>query len=92
MRRFEQKNCTIPAEFDRLALRNPSKTAIICHQKQWTFDQLRKFSNRVSNVFYIKGYRKNDRIALFIDSRPEFIGKSSHLICTEALIKKKSIN
>ena len=74
MRQFEQKSGTVAEEFNQLALRIPNRTAIICHQKSWTFEQLRQFVNRVSNVFYSRGYRKNERIALFMDSRREFIG------------------
>lgn len=53
--------------------RHPQKAAFIFEQKTWTFQDVEDYSNRVANYFKSEGYKKGDKVALFLESCPEFV-------------------
>ena len=53
--------------------RHPQKAAFIFEQKTWTFQDIEDYSNRVANYFKSEGYKKGDKVALFLESCPEFV-------------------
>ncbi|XP_030331077.1 long-chain fatty acid transport protein 1 isoform X3 [Strigops habroptila] len=62
--------------FQEVVLRHPDKVALIYEAtgEQWTFRRLDEYSNAVANCFYQQGFRMGDVIAIFMESRPEFVG------------------
>ncbi|GCB72250.1 hypothetical protein scyTo_0001892 [Scyliorhinus torazame] len=67
---------TIPKIFHEVVLRHPDKTALIFEgtDASWSFRDLDEYSNRVANYFYEQGYRTGDVVALFMESRNEYVG------------------
>nr|ABC73704.1 fatty acid transport protein-1 [Gallus gallus] len=75
--RWHQKNKnTVPKMFQDVVCRHPDKVALIYEAtgEKWTFRWLDKYSNAVANFFYQQGFRLGDVIAIFMESRPEFVG------------------
>ncbi|XP_009954850.1 PREDICTED: long-chain fatty acid transport protein 1-like, partial [Leptosomus discolor] len=62
--------------FQDVVRRHPDKVALIYEAtgEQWTFRRLDEYSNAVANYFYQQGFRLGDVIAIFMESRPEFVG------------------
>src|SRR5690242_10601888 len=60
--------------FHELAQRIPDKVAFYYEDRKWTFREIDDFSNRVANYFTELGYQPGDEVALFVESRPEFVG------------------
>ncbi|XP_010210281.1 PREDICTED: long-chain fatty acid transport protein 1 [Tinamus guttatus] len=62
--------------FRDVVRRHPDKLALIYEAtgEKWTFRWLDEYSNAVANYFYQQGFRLGDVIAIFMESRPEFVG------------------
>lgn len=76
LRRHQKAKSTIPKIFQDVVRRHPDKVALIYEAtgEQWTFRRLDEYSNAVANYFYQQGFRLGDVIAIFMESRPEFVG------------------
>ncbi|NXT54733.1 S27A1 protein, partial [Pluvianellus socialis] len=76
LRRHQKAKSTIPKMFQEVVHRHPDKVALIYEAtgEQWTFRRLDEYSNAVANYFYQQGFRLGDVIAIFMESRPEFVG------------------
>lgn len=76
LRRHQKNNTTIPKMFQDVVRRHPDKVALIYEAtgEKWTFRWLDEYSNAVANFFYQQGFRLGDVIAIFMESRPEFVG------------------
>uniref|UniRef100_A0A8D0FEX0 Arachidonate--CoA ligase n=1 Tax=Strix occidentalis caurina TaxID=311401 RepID=A0A8D0FEX0_STROC len=76
LRSHQKAKSTIPKMFQAVVRRHPDKVALIYEAtgEQWTFRQLDEYSNAVANYFYQQGFRLGDVIAIFMESRPEFVG------------------
>ncbi|OXB53238.1 hypothetical protein ASZ78_012387 [Callipepla squamata] len=75
--RWHQKaKHTVPKMFQDVVRRHPDKVALIYEAtgEKWTFRWLDEYSNAVANFFYQHGFRLGDVIAIFMESRPEFVG------------------
>ncbi|KFQ99380.1 Long-chain fatty acid transport protein 4, partial [Opisthocomus hoazin] len=74
-RHMREKN-TIAKIFQKTASKYPEKTALIFQStgESWTFRQLDEYSNRVANFFYGQGFRSGDVVALFMESRNQYVG------------------
>lgn len=46
---------------------------VMIDERQWTFQEVDEYSNAVANYFHDQGYRKGDVVAIFMESRPEFV-------------------
>uniref|UniRef100_A0A8C0VWT2 Very long-chain fatty acid transport protein n=1 Tax=Cyanistes caeruleus TaxID=156563 RepID=A0A8C0VWT2_CYACU len=70
-----EKN-TIAKIFQKTARKYPEKTALIFQGtgESWTFRQLDEYSNQVANFFYSQGFRSGDVVALFMESRNQYVG------------------
>ena len=66
-----RKNLTPCDIFYATAKAHKDKVAFMFEDKQWTFEEVDKFSNRVANYFRSIGYKKGDIVALFMENRPE---------------------
>ncbi|XP_055516090.1 long-chain fatty acid transport protein 4 isoform X1 [Leucoraja erinacea] len=69
-------NNTVPKIFHEVVQRHPDKTALIFEATgaAWSFRYLDEYSNRVANFFYEQGYRTGDVVAVFMESRNEYVG------------------
>lgn len=76
LRKHQKAKSTIPKIFQDVVRRHPDKVALIYEAtgEQWTFRSLDEYSNAVANYFYQQGFRLGDVIAIFMESRPEFVG------------------
>ncbi|XP_048469350.1 long-chain fatty acid transport protein 4 [Rhincodon typus] len=76
VRRNLKLNKTIPKIFHEVVQRHPDKTALIFEGTgvAWSFRDLDQFSNRVANCFRQQGFRTGDVVALFMESRSEYVG------------------
>ncbi|NWQ72344.1 S27A1 protein, partial [Neopipo cinnamomea] len=76
LRRHQRSGSTVPRLFQAVARRLPDKAALIYEAtgERWTFRRLDEFSNAVGNLFQRLGFGRGDVVALFMESRPEFVG------------------
>ncbi|KFV64074.1 Long-chain fatty acid transport protein 4, partial [Dryobates pubescens] len=74
-RHVREKN-TIAKIFQKTASKYPDKTALIFQGtgESWTFRQLDEYSNQVANFFFSQGFRSGDVVALFMESRNQYVG------------------
>uniref|UniRef100_H0YZR3 Long-chain-fatty-acid--CoA ligase n=1 Tax=Taeniopygia guttata TaxID=59729 RepID=H0YZR3_TAEGU len=74
-RHMREKN-TIAKIFQKTARKYSEKTALIFQGtgESWTFRQLDEYSNQVANFFYSQGFRSGDVVALFMESRNQYVG------------------
>ncbi|KFO89810.1 Long-chain fatty acid transport protein 4, partial [Buceros rhinoceros silvestris] len=74
-RHVKEKN-TIAKIFQNTVSKYPEKTALIFQGtgESWTFHQLDEYSNQVANFFYGQGFRSGDVVALFMESRNQYVG------------------
>ncbi|XP_046415422.1 long-chain fatty acid transport protein 4-like isoform X1 [Neodiprion fabricii] len=72
---WESRGFTVAEVFARLAAAHPDHAAFVFEDKEWTYQQLEEFSNRVARFFRSRqGLARGDSIALIMDSRPEYVG------------------
>ena len=72
--KLRKRDATVPQVFRENVERHPDKVAIYFEDEVWTFRQLDEYSNRIANLFMEAGYAKGDEIALFMETRPEYVG------------------
>lgn len=62
--------------FQKVVQKHPEKTALIFEgtDEKWTFRQLDDYSNAVGNYLVQCGFHTGDVVALFMESRLEFVG------------------
>lgn len=74
--RHRKANRNVPKIFREIVRRHPEKAALIYEatDDKWTFRRLDEFSNAVANFFSQQGFLPGDVIAIFMESRPEFVG------------------
>ena len=41
--------------------------------RQWTFREVDEYSNAIGNYLHESGYRRDDVIAMFMESQPEYV-------------------
>ncbi|XP_064458220.1 long-chain fatty acid transport protein 4-like [Ornithodoros turicata] len=68
-----KNNRTIPKIFDKTVEKHADKVCFIMEHSRWTFRQVDEFTNRVANCFLEQGLKPGDEVAVFMDSRPEFV-------------------
>ncbi|PKU34163.1 long-chain fatty acid transport protein 4 [Limosa lapponica baueri] len=74
-RHVREKN-TVAKIFQKTASKYPEKTALIFQGtgESWTFRELDEYSNQVANFFHGQGFRSGDVVALFMESRNQYVG------------------
>ncbi|PNF24770.1 Long-chain fatty acid transport protein 4 [Cryptotermes secundus] len=70
---WERHNMTIPKVFCDVAQKHPKKVAFHCNKQQWTFAKVEEFSNRVAHYCKSVGLNRGDTVALFMESKPEYV-------------------
>ncbi|CAL1260944.1 unnamed protein product [Larinioides sclopetarius] len=73
IRKCRKRNATVGEIFQRLVKKHPNKICIIHEDKKWTFQEVEDYSNQVANCFHKLGFQYGDDVALFMDSKVEFI-------------------
>ncbi|XP_051168610.1 long-chain fatty acid transport protein 4-like [Leptopilina boulardi] len=71
---WETRRLTVARVFTNLANAHPDKIAYIFEDKEWTYQELEDFSNRIGRFFRPKRGTKGDSIALVMEGRVEYIG------------------
>ncbi|KAL8164146.1 UNVERIFIED_CONTAM: hypothetical protein K2H54_046718 [Gekko kuhli] len=74
--RHRKANSNVPKIFRDVVRRHPEKVALIYEatDDKWTFRRLDEYSNAVANFFSEQGFLPGDVVAIFMESRPEFVG------------------
>ncbi|XP_018351249.1 PREDICTED: long-chain fatty acid transport protein 4 [Trachymyrmex septentrionalis] len=70
---WEKREYTVAKIFSKYAVAHPDKVAYIFEDKEWTYEQLEHFSNRMGRYFRTRSFSHSDSIALFMENRPEYI-------------------
>ncbi|XP_018053881.1 PREDICTED: long-chain fatty acid transport protein 4 isoform X2 [Atta colombica] len=70
---WEKREYTVAKIFSKYAVAHPNKVAYIFEDKEWTYEQLEHFSNRIGRYFRTRSFSHSDSIALFMENRPEYI-------------------
>ncbi|XP_056630701.1 long-chain fatty acid transport protein 4-like isoform X2 [Diorhabda sublineata] len=70
---LQRNNVTIAQLFQSNVKKHPNKTCILFEDQEWTFAQVEEYSNKIANIFKGHGYKKGDKVALFLENKPEFI-------------------
>ncbi|XP_011879573.1 PREDICTED: long-chain fatty acid transport protein 4 [Vollenhovia emeryi] len=70
---WEKRDYTVAKIFSKYAAAHPNKIAYIFEDKEWTYEQLEHYSNRVGRYFRTRPFSHFDSIALFMENRPEYV-------------------
>ncbi|XP_064649666.1 long-chain fatty acid transport protein 4-like [Lineus longissimus] len=73
MKKYIRENSSIPKIFQETVRKYPNKVAFIYEGHEWTFRAVDECSNAIANNLLENGYQRDDVIALFMESRPEFV-------------------
>ncbi|XP_055949043.1 long-chain fatty acid transport protein 1-like isoform X2 [Argiope bruennichi] len=73
IRKCRKRNATVGEIFQSLVKKHPNKTCIMHEDKKWTFQDIEDYSNQVANCFHKLGFQYGDDVALFMDSKVEFV-------------------
>ncbi|XP_077986704.1 long-chain fatty acid transport protein 4-like [Glandiceps talaboti] len=73
LRQMKRTNKLVPGFFRDLVAKHPHKIALRYEGRSWTYQEMEEYSNRMANYFYEAGYKKDDVVAIFMESRPEFL-------------------
>lgn len=71
--KLRKRNATVPQVFSENCQRNPDKVIFYYEDQKWTMKALDELSNRVANAFLEQGFQPGQEVALFMESRPEFV-------------------
>lgn len=71
--KLRKRNATVPQVFKENCQRDPERVAFYYEDEQWSMRMLDEFSNKVANIFLEHGYQPGQEVALFMESRPEFV-------------------
>lgn len=71
--KLRKRNATVAQVFKDNCLANPERVAFLYEDERWTIKQIDELSNRVANAFLEQGFQPGQEVALFMESRPEFV-------------------
>lgn len=71
--KLRKRNATVPQVFSENCKANPDRICFYYEDQEWTLRQLDEMSNRVANAFLEQGFQPGQEVALFMESKPEFI-------------------
>ncbi|XP_035205863.1 long-chain fatty acid transport protein 1-like [Stegodyphus dumicola] len=74
IRKCRKRNATVGHVFQNLVKRHPEKTCLWMEDEKWTFQQVEDYSNQIANCFAKLGFHRGDDVAVFMESKPEFVG------------------
>lgn len=70
---YERQDISLAKIFLRNVKKHPHKPAILFEDQEWSFIQIEEYSNKIANIFKSHGYKKGDRVALFVENKPEYV-------------------
>ncbi|KAL6260480.1 hypothetical protein P5V15_008005 [Pogonomyrmex californicus] len=70
---WEKREYTVAKIFSKYAAAHPNKIAYIFEDKEWTYEQMEHYSNRIGRYFRTRPFSHFDSIAVFMENRPEYI-------------------
>ena len=73
VKKVKKNNWNVCDIFQETVRKHKEKVAFVFEDKQWTFEQVERFSNKVANYFQSLGYKRGDVVALFMENRPELV-------------------
>ena len=85
-----RSNATVHSLFEEQAVRNPDRILFYYHGRSWTFEDIQLYSRRFANILIDLGLQQGDEVALFAESRPEYVG--AWLACSQAGIVVGLVN
>jgi len=71
--KLRKRNATVPQVFKENCLANPDRIIFFYEDQKWTMKQMDELSNRIANAFLEHGFQPGQEVALFMESRPEFV-------------------
>ncbi|XP_020286096.1 long-chain fatty acid transport protein 4-like [Pseudomyrmex gracilis] len=71
---WEKKEYTVAKVFSKYAMAHPQKIAYIFEDKEWTYEQLEHFSNRIGRYLRTRPYSHFDSMAVLMENCPEYVG------------------
>ncbi|XP_078052589.1 fatty acid transport protein 3 isoform X1 [Augochlora pura] len=71
---WETRQLTVAKVFSSFATAHPEKIAYIFENKEWTYQELEEYSNRLGRYFISTSLTRGCRVALIMESRPEYVG------------------
>src|SRR3989442_2593159 len=72
--RLKRSNGNVVSVFRENVRKHPDRILFYYNDKKWSFQDMEDFTNRIANFFISQGFKAGDEVALFMDSRPEFVG------------------
>lgn len=69
----KNKNVNVAYQIEQNCQLLPSKTALTCEGKSFTYQALDELINRVANVLKRLGVERGDRVAVLLPNMPEFV-------------------
>lgn len=80
--RARRANATVHDMFEARVNMNPDRTLFYYKDKRWTFEDVHLYSRKLANVLVEFGLKQGDEVALFAESRPEYV--ATWLACAQA--------
>ena len=71
--KLRKRNATVPQVFKENCRANPERVIFYYEDTKWTMKRIDEMSNRVANAFLELGFQPGQEVALFMESRPEFV-------------------
>lgn len=71
--RVRKRNATVAQVFKENCLAQPDRVVFYYEDQQWTMRQLDELSNKIANAFLEQGFQPGQEVAIFMESRPEFV-------------------
>ncbi|GAB6024393.1 hypothetical protein CHUAL_009559 [Chamberlinius hualienensis] len=71
--KFRKAKGGIPARFKQQLQKHPNKTCFIADGRKWSFKEVDDFSESIAVVFNAAGFVHGDVVALYMESKPEFV-------------------
>ncbi|GLH04520.1 Luciferin 4-monooxygenase [Gryllus bimaculatus] len=70
---WEKSGRTVPEIFAAVVARHPDKVAFHFENKRWTYREVDELSSQLGRYFSARGLKRGDSVALFMDSRAEYV-------------------
>uniref|UniRef100_A0A1B6DSZ8 long-chain-fatty-acid--CoA ligase n=2 Tax=Clastoptera arizonana TaxID=38151 RepID=A0A1B6DSZ8_9HEMI len=70
---YSARKWTTAQIFQSHVKKHPDKIAFKHEDSVWTYQEVEDYSNQVSNFFFNKDFKKGDAVAIFVETRPEYV-------------------
>lgn len=73
IRKLRQNDITVPKLFKNKARKYPDQIIFYYEDDTWTYRRIDEYSDRIAHFFNSLGIKAKEEVALFMDSRPEYV-------------------